>query len=107
MDTKSKVLIGVVCLLLILSVSATFYRTVILQDFDVTGVWLEFPTEDSSYVWFFYDNEEYELELETTDEGAVLAAIADEVGVAVTELEPMFMETFTEAYEEAVLMEVE
>ncbi len=107
MDTKSKVLIAGVCVLLALSVSATFYRTVILQDFDVTGVWLEFPTEDSSYVWFFYDNEEYELELETADERAVLAAIADEVGVAVTELEPLFMETFTEAYEEAVLMEVE
>lgn len=102
MDTKSKVLIAGVCVLLLLSVSATFYRTVILQDFDVTGVWLEFPTEDSSYVWFFYDNEEYELELETADEGAVLAAIADEVGVTVTELDSDFTDSYEYAYGEAV-----
>ncbi len=104
MDKKSKVLIFGIGVLLILSIGATFYKTVILQDFDVTGVWIEFPTEETSYAWFFYDNEEYELELETTDEEEILAAIAEEVGVAEEELKGDFVETFAETYEEAVLM---
>lgn len=35
MDTKSKILISFILLAIIISVSATFYKTVILQDFEV------------------------------------------------------------------------
>lgn len=101
MKLGSKILIGCIVVLTFLSLSATFYKTVILQDFEVTGVWIEFPTEDSSYVWFVYDNEEYELELETSNYGEILLAVAGEVGLETASLEPEFVEYLESAYAEA------
>lgn len=56
MDLKSKVLLGILSLSVVLSVSSLFYKTVILQDFDVI---------DSS-------EEEGSLDEETTDDTEVL-----------------------------------
>jgi len=101
MNRGSKVLVGVILFLVVLSVSATFYKTVILQDFEVTGVFIEFPTEESSYVWFVYDREEYELELETSSYDEILTAAAHEIGLPVTDLEPGFTDYLRTAYDEA------
>ncbi len=100
MNRGSKVLVGVILFLIVLSVSATFYKTVVLQDFEVTGVFIEFPTEDSTYVWFVYDNEEYELELETTNYDEIVNATADEIGVSVSELDTDFLDYLHTAYDE-------
>lgn len=101
MKLGSKILVGCIVVLTILSLSATFYKTVILQDFEVTGVWIEFPTEDSSYVWFVYENEEYELELETSNYDEILSAVSTEVGVEASLLPPDFVEYLESAYAEA------
>lgn len=103
MDTKSKILFWVTGLLILLSVAATFYRTVILQDFEVTGVWMEVYEDNTSYVWFFYDNEEYELELETADQGEVLSAIALEVGMSSDQMDQDFLNSYEYAYSQADL----
>ncbi len=100
MNRGSKVLVGIIFFLIVLSVSATFYKTVILQDFEVTGVFVEFPTEDSTYVWFVYDNEEYELELETTNYDEIVNATADKIGVPVSELDADFLDYLHTAYDE-------
>lgn len=105
MDRKSKILLIFVGILIALSVSATFYKTVILQDFDITGVWIEFPTEESSYVWFVYDNGEYEIELETTDYDELIQAVSEEVGIEAENLETDFLDYFYSAYEEAEVVE--
>jgi hypothetical protein len=101
MKMGSKILIGCIVVLTILSLSATFYKTVILQDFEMTGVWVEFPTEDSSYVWFVHDNEEYELELETSNYDEILLAVAGEVGAEPEELDADFVAYLASAYDEA------
>ena len=103
MDLKSRILLIFVGLLTIVSVSATFYKTVVLQDFDVTGVWIEFPSEDSAYVWFIYDNQEYELELETSDYEELIEAVSDEVGIEIDDLDKDFVDYFQYAYDNAEL----
>lgn len=102
MDRKSKILLWSMVVLVVLSVSATFYKTVILQAFDVTGVWIEFPTEDSSYVFFIYENEEYELELDTTDYDELVLNVAHAINAPENELTSEFFEYFEVAYEEAL-----
>ncbi len=84
-----------------ISVSATFYKTVILQDFEVTGVWIEFPTPNSSYVWFVYDNQEYELDLDTTDYLEIETNVANELEVDISNLDPDFIDYLQSAYDEA------
>lgn len=93
-------MIGFTVLLVVLSISATFYKTVVLQDFDVTGAYIEFPTEDSSYVWFVYNNEEYELELETSNYEEILIAVADELETSALELDEDFLLYLQSAYNE-------
>jgi hypothetical protein len=88
-------------LLTVLSVSATFYKTVILQDFELTGVSIEFPTEESTFVWFVYNNKEYELELETSNYEEIITAVANEVGLPSSELDANFLEYLKTAYGEA------
>ncbi|HEY0964735.1 MAG TPA: hypothetical protein VGE31_02985 [Candidatus Paceibacterota bacterium] len=99
MKWSTKLLTGFLVVLTIVSISATFYKTVILQDFNVTGVWIEFPTDDSTYVWFYYKNEEYELELKTTDYNLILLSIADAVGEPLSELDVEFIDHLKEAYD--------
>jgi hypothetical protein len=99
MDKKSKVLIFGIGVLLILSIGATFYKTVILQDLDVTGVWIEFPTEETSYIWFFYDNEEYEIELDTTNRDNILSEVASEVQTTKAGLDAQFVAQFDDAFD--------
>ena len=104
MDRKSKILFITMIVLIAVSVSATFYKTVILQDFDVTGVWIEFPTEDTSYVWFVYDDIEYELELEENDLEVIKLSIASSIGVEVNELDTDFVSYVESSYEEALTL---
>ncbi len=104
MDRKSKILFTTMFILIVVSVSATFYKTVILENFDLAGVWIEFPTETSSYIWFVYENTEYELELEETEIEPILEKIADTVGLPVTELDSGFVAYIESSYEEALVI---
>lgn len=88
-------------LFLAISIGATYYKMVVLQDFETTGIWLEFVEEESTYVFFVYENVEYELELETTDYNLILLSISDEVGIPVADLDPDFLEYLQGSYEEA------
>lgn len=101
----SKILLVLVLLLTILSVSATYYKTVILQDFDITGFWIEFYEGDTSYVYFVYENEEYEIEPETTDYNLILLSVSEELGIPATDLDQSFLEGLQAAYEEAEYVE--
>jgi hypothetical protein len=51
MDKKSKILLGVLGVFITLSVSATFYKTVILQDFIVYNQIDCDPSSESCFVW--------------------------------------------------------
>jgi hypothetical protein len=101
MNRNSRILLGVTLLFVVLSVAATFYKTVILQDFDVTGVHIEFPTKNTSYVWFIYNNEEYELELETSNYEEILTEVAQEIDIPETSLDVDFIKYIQSAYLEA------
>lgn len=105
MDKWTKILFASLIFLTVLSVSATFYKTVILQDFDITGVYVEFPTKDTSSVWFVYDNKEYELELETVNYDEIVAAIASELAISETELDADFLEYLQTAYDEGEVVD--
>jgi hypothetical protein len=98
MMRSSKVLLGFVLFLIVLSISATFYKTVILEDFKMTGVYIEFPTEETSYVWFVYDDNEYELVIQSTNYEDIVASVSSELDIAVTELDVDFLEYLEEAY---------
>lgn len=101
MSHASKVLAVVTALLLVLSVSATYYKTIVLEDFSMTGVWVEFYDTDYSYLWFVYGDEEYELEVESAELLEITAAVAKELSVAPADLEPLFIEKLETAYDEA------
>lgn len=105
MKFGSKILIGFTVLLVCISLSATFYKTVILQDFKAEGAYIEFPTESSSYVWFVYNNEEYELELESTNYNDILDATAVAIGVSVQEMDNDFLEYLKIAFDDAEIVE--
>jgi hypothetical protein len=101
MDLRSKLLLTIILVLTLLSVSATFYKTVILQDFDVTGAYIEFTDDESSYVWFVYENEEYELELNTTNYDEIISSISEEIGIDTEKLPADFLEYLNNAYDDA------
>ena len=101
MDRKSKILFGVVVVLLVLALASTFFKTVVLGDFDMVGMSIEIE-DDSSYVWFIYENAEYEFEADTTDYDELLAYAAEELGLGVDELDPAFSDDFSYALEDAL-----
>lgn len=94
-------LIVVVTLLTILSAAATFYSSVLAQNYQVEGVWIEVYEDSSAYAWFVYDNQEYEIDLDTSNYEDVLLIIADEIGVTLDELDPAFIDYFDYAFTEA------
>jgi hypothetical protein len=103
--TRRNILITIITsFFLILSIAATFYNTLILQDFELRGVVIEFPTEESTYLWFIYDNKEYEMELESTELNIILLTVSNEVGVPVAELDELFVEYLKNSHEEALLL---
>ena len=76
-----------------------------MQDFKAEGAYIEFPTESSSYVWFVYNNEEYELELESTNYNDILDATAVAIGVSVQEMDNDFLEYLKIAFDDAEIVE--
>lgn len=103
MDLKTKILSWVVAMSLILSITSTFYKTIILQDFEVTGTWIEIG-DDWSYVWFMYENKEYELELATTVFEEILTETANEIGIPEKNIDPIFIESLDWALEDALIL---
>lgn len=99
MDKKSKLLLLSIIIISLLSISAAFYKSVVLQEFVITGmgVYLE---EDYTYSWFVYEGEEYEFETESTDYADLEQAVVEELGAVDGEFLADLEATFTEAEEE-------
>jgi hypothetical protein len=107
MDLKSKILISSLAVFTFLSVASTFYKTIILQDFEMEGAYVEFSSENSSKVWYVYDHTVYELELETTDLQQILAEISFQQNTDLADLPTGLVEYVTTSHSEAVLPESE
>jgi len=101
MTSGIKILLTLLTIMVILSVSSTYYRSVVLQDFELTGVWMEFYENDSTYVWYFYANEEYELEVESTEYDVIMTEIAQQLNTDIDFLDKDFLDTYSYAYSEA------
>lgn len=100
MNRKSKILLWIFILLIVLSVSATFYKTVILQDFVVSGIGVEI-SENTTYVYFVYEGVEYEMELAANNFDDIERAISTELMLPLNEINKDFLDSLHETYLEA------
>lgn len=106
MDKWTKLLLSLFLSLTILSVVSSYYKSVVQQDFDITGIWVEFYYDETSYVYFVYDNEEYEIEPETTNYKEILEEISAELDIPTKDLDSEFIEYMEQAYKEAKYVEI-
>lgn len=102
MKWKNVLLATLTTFLLVVSVSSAYYKTVMLQDFDITGIWIEFTSEKSTYIFFVYENIQYELELDTIDYNLILLSISNEVNRPVSNMNDDFIEDLLLTYQEAM-----
>lgn len=65
----------VFALIITLSLMSTVYSTFIINDFTVSGVYIEIE-DDIAFIEFYYDGEDYETESDILDTEHVLMAIA-------------------------------
>lgn len=102
MGLKSKILLGITLTAIILSVTSSFYKSVIIEDFEVVGTWVEVD-EDYAYVWFMYENQEYEFEIESNSLDKIISTIVEQTGTAEKNLDADFIEDLEYSYDDAWL----
>lgn len=100
MKWKNYLFSAVVTSFIVISIAATYYKTVVLQDFPITGISIELLDESTTYAYFVYQNTPHEVEVPTTDYNLLLLAVADTIGIPVAELDPNFIMEFEMAYNE-------
>jgi len=106
MSIVPKIIVGVLIFTTLLTVSASYYKSVVAHDFKVYGVNIELD-ENSSYVWFVFDNTEYEIDVPSNELDAILNSISEETGVPASQFDISFLEYIEYSYQEAFIVKEE
>jgi hypothetical protein len=100
MNNASKLVTLSFVFFLAISICATFYQTVIKQDYAVVGLGVELSV-NGTYAYFIYDGLEYEIELKTHDFQNLKKATLEEIDLEDEAIDSSFISSLEEAFYEA------